>query len=104
MQLGDTLSIILAAGLNHKGLAHASVCGEIVEVREKAVKLQAETEKGKAVSAWFPKKALRAIGEASAMAGSNHQHYTVGLAKWFKGDDWTSRFMQITTRSHWLAG
>jgi hypothetical protein len=104
MQLGDTLSIILASGLNHKGLAHASVCGEIVEVREKAVKLQAETEKGKAVSAWFPKKALRRIGEAREMAGSNHQHHTTELARWFKADDWTNRFIQITTQTHWLAG
>lgn len=105
--VGDTVSIVLASGLHSASaalsLAYASAMCEVVEVTAKAVKLAAETSTGKTVSAWFPRKALPRMGDAHQLPGTNNHMHTTDLARWFKADGWTARFLELTTQSHVLS-
>jgi hypothetical protein len=93
MQINDTISIITASGFGGGNtMISAGVHAEIIEVSEKAVKLQGATRSGKIVSAWLPKKALKAISTATI---GNSQHSTCELARWFSPSGWTATFLDI---------
>ncbi len=100
IQINDSVAIVLASARNlvTNTLAVAASRCEVIDARDKAVKLQSTTARGKVVTAWFPRKALASIGDAAALHGQNTAHHTVRLAPWFKADDWTARFLEMTTR------
>ena len=99
MQLNDSVSIVLATGRNvvSNHMLLAAVRGEIIEATDKAIKVEATTRNGKPVSAWFPRKALRQLGDGAPLAGSNSLHFTTQLQHWFRPNGWAARFLEITT-------
>ena len=99
MQLNDSVSIVLPPGRDVVSyhMLLAAVRGEIIEATDKAIKVEATTRNGKPVSAWFPRKALRQIGDSAPLAGSNSLHFTTQLQHWFRPNGWAARFLEITT-------
>jgi hypothetical protein len=99
MQMNDSVSIVLASGRNvvANTMLVAAVRGEIIEATDKAIKVEATTRNGKPVSAWFPRKALRQIGDSAPLAGSNSHHFTTQIQHWFRPSGWTARFIDIAT-------
>ena len=100
MQLNDSISIVLACGRNavSNTMVIAAIRGEVIETTVKAVKVQAMTNgrDPKVVSAWFPRTALRQVGDIHPITGSNRQHRITELARWFHPKGWTARFIDIT--------
>jgi hypothetical protein len=97
MELYDHISINLDAVITSGGsMISAWAGGQIVQVTEKAVRLQAETENGKVITCWFPRKALKATTDGKTNPFDNHLYYTCTLAKWFKGDDWVWKFISLS--------
>jgi hypothetical protein len=99
MQVSDHVSIVQAASRNlvSNTLAVAASRCEVAAVSEKAVKLSAASPRGKTIEAWFPRKALRPIGDSTTLYNSNNQHFTVRLASWFRPEGWTAKFLELTT-------
>ena len=100
MQIGDTLAINLATAYHVVAgrIISRSCMADIIEVTEKAVKVEAATDNGKMVSAWFPKKAL--VAATNSMSNGtfihgNHALHCVTLAPWFKAAGWTGIFLNI---------
>ena len=100
MQIGDTLAINLATAYHAVAgrIISRGCMAEVVEVTEKAVKVEAATDSGKTVSACFPKKAL--VAQKTSMSDGtfihgNHAMHSVKLAPWFKADGWTGTFLNI---------
>lgn len=105
MNNGDTISINLDAVITSNGsLLSAWIGGEVVATTEKAVKLMAVTENGKEVTCWFPRKALKAMGNAKIIPGTNSAHACFTLARWFKFDGWAATFAHLTRDVQVLAG
>jgi hypothetical protein len=98
MQINDTIAINLATAYNavSGNIISRGCMAEVVEVTEKAVKLQAATHNGKTMTAWFPKKAL-VLTKTSVSDGvfqhGNSQMYCVSLAKWFRAEGYTANFL-----------
>jgi len=95
MKTGEYVSVLVSHASNHtRGsmvLATQHLHGTVVKTTEKAVQLEAVTEKNKKVTAWFPRKALISKG-----AGRYH------LASWFTAREWTARFLELTTTVSFL--
>lgn len=90
----DTLTISAGAFLGSSAAHFFGSSATVVEIRPKAVKVEGITARGKRVTAWFPRKVLQVIGAPSVIG--NNQHWTLALAPWFKADDWTARFLDLT--------
>lgn len=100
MQINDTVSVVHAHCRNtvSNSMSVASSCVTIERATEKAIKLRGKTDNGKVVTSWFPKKAFRQIGDAHDIPGTeDSKHFVVELMPWFKGDEWTGRFLSLTT-------
>lgn len=91
MGVGSVIYVSLAACTAPGRVAVEGIGATVVEETEKAVKLEASTEKGKAITAWFPKKALKA--EIRSHSLGEYEVFT--LAKWFKIEGWTSRWIEL---------
>ena len=87
-----TIYIRTGIATAHCAIGTTGICGTVDRETDKAVCVAAHTYKGKRVTAWFPKKALK------------HEHTTndtnfYSLAKWFKANGWTRTFIEITADS-----
>jgi hypothetical protein len=104
-QLSDRIEINLDAVITSNGsMLSAWASGEIVAMTDKAVKLQAITESGKEITCWFPKKALQVFSGNRTNPFDNETAHYVTLARWFRLNDWTLRFLNLTRESHTLRG
>lgn len=90
----DWISIDLGAKISGAGLIYDGITAQVVEVREKAIQIKAETRSGKMVKCWFPKKAFTV--EQANDDGDKHKHYYAKLRGWFDPQDWTGTFIEIT--------
>ena len=98
----DVISVVIASAWNSvaNSLAVASATVTVTKVTEKAIQVKGETESGKEISAWLPKKAIKVLGEKKKMVGSDCDYCTAELARWFKGDDWTNTFFRLATKCY----
>ena len=98
----DVISVVIASAWNSvaNSLAVASATVTVTKVTEKAIQVKSETESGKEISAWLPKKAIKVLGEKKRMVGSDYDYCTAELARWFKGDDWTNTFFRLSTKCY----
>jgi hypothetical protein len=102
-QISDRIEINLDAVITSNGsMLSAWAGGEVVAVTEKAVKLQAITENGKEITCWFPKKALQVFSGNRTNPFDNQTSHYVTLARWFRLNDQTSRFLNLARDSHTL--
>lgn len=86
--------ISLGHATGHCIIGVSGISGTIIQETEKAVQLQSMTEKGKTVTAWFPKKAL---GRPELRAkGTAAEHTAYKLASWFRASGWTAEFIRLT--------
>lgn len=83
--------IVLGTATAHCAIGMSSVFCEWVTETEKAVKVRAVTYgKGTEIEAWLPKKAMiRRKGAAPAYS----------LAKWYKPNDWTAKFLNLCAQT-----
>lgn len=91
-------SIYIRTGIAtaHCAIGTTGITGTVDRETDKAICIAAYTHKGKRVTAWFPKKALK------------HEHNTDGcdfysVAKWFTPTGWTHTFIEITADSSSIA-
>jgi len=91
-------SIYIRTGLAtaHCAIGTTGIVGRVDRETAKAICIESHTRNGKAVTAWFPKKALK------------HEHATGGtdfysLAKWFTATGWTRTFIELTADSSSIA-
>ena len=101
-EIGDTVSIVLAAALNNApaalSLAVAAAHGEIIAVTAKAIQLSAVTDRNRTIRAWLPRRAILPL-RSTPITGSNHSHHTAKLAHWFQPTGWTDRFLALATEA-----
>ena len=88
----DTL-IRLSVATAHCAIGTSGVCATKIKETDKAVQFQSETHKGKFVTFWLPKKALKQEW---------HEDGTTcfSLAKWFHPTGWTLRAFELCERHH----
>lgn len=101
MQIGSIVSIPLAGALTSGGaLCCAGFSFDIIGETAKAWQVEAETETGKTITAWLPKKALVGLTERGTFG--NQPAYSCQLARWFKPSGWTARFIALATTNSTL--
>jgi hypothetical protein len=96
MQTNEEVSIIIGVATAHCAIGVTSIHCTVSGETEKALKVSALTESGKEVSAWFPRKAF--VNEKLTKYGKR-----VEIAKWFKANGWTARFMELSANSSFIA-
>lgn len=102
-QITDRISINLDAVITSNGsMLSAWTGGEVVAVTEKAVKLMAVTENGKEITCWFPIKALKVFGQPRNNPFDNQISHCATLARWFKVEGWTAKFINLARDCHTL--
>jgi hypothetical protein len=101
-QQSDVISVVIASAWNSvaNSLAVASATVTVVKVTEKAIQVKSETETGKEISAWLPKKAIKVLGEKKKFPGAEYDYCTAEIARWFKGDAWTNTFFRLATKCY----
>ncbi len=100
-EIGDIVNVPVAGALTSNGsLLCAGFHGEVIEATEKAIKLSGTTEGGKEISAWFPRKAF--VKPTDRGMFGNQRSLTATLARWFRPDGWTARFISLTTENSTL--
>ena len=87
--------ISIGAATAHCAIGVSGISGTIINETEKAVQVQAYTAKDKAVTAWFPRKALVS---KQVRGEGNGKHVAYKLAKWFVPTGWTRDFIAITVQ------
>lgn len=103
-QISDRISINLDAVITSNGsMLSAWAGGEVVAVTERAVKLQAVTERGKVITCWFPKSALKVFSGNRTNPFDNQVSHCCTLARWFRLDDWAAKFINLSRESCTLA-
>ena len=103
-QITDRIAISLDAVITSNGsMLSAWSESEVVAVTEKAVKLQAVTRNGKQITCWFPKSALKVFSGNRTNPFDNQVSHCCTLARWFKLDDWASKFINLSSDSYTLA-
>lgn len=101
IEIGDIVNVPLAGAITSGGaLCCAGFHGEVIEATEKAIKLSGTTESGKEISAWFPRKAF--VKPTDRGLFGNQRMMTATLARWFRPDGWTARFVSLTTENSTL--
>lgn len=103
-QINDYININLDAVITSNGsILTAWSGGQVTAITEKAVQLTATTERGKVITCWFPKSALKMFGEGRSNPFDNHLSYCCTLARWFKLNDWARTFINLSRDSQTLA-
>lgn len=101
LQIGDIVNVALAGAITSGGaLCCAGFSGEVIAATDKAVQLQGETESGKEITAWFPRKALANPSDRGNFG--NQRVVGATLARWFTAQGWTAKFIALNTRTSTL--
>ena len=98
-QVGDMISLNAVGGMTTRALVCGSSQVEIIDETAKAFKLAAVIETGKEITCWMPKKALVNGKQRDGASWGNQRLISAQIASWFKGDDWTARFLTLAFTS-----
>lgn len=102
LSVGSIVSVAIAGGITGNGVLCAAGCHfDIIGETPKAWKVQAETERGKEITAWLPKKAL--IKPVERGMFGNQPTFSAQFAHWFRPEGWTADFLRLATRTSTLA-
>lgn len=98
LNIGDMVSVLIdGVCTNNNALLTYGFGGDVVEATDKAVRIVAETENGKVISAWFPRRAFNKITDSGNFG--NQPAKRTSLARWFKPNGWTARFIELASRN-----
>ena len=87
LDTGDRVSLFIGGAVGFDCVAVRMIHGTVVSGTEKAVEIEAETERGNKVRAWFPRRSLlRPAGSTDGLE----------LAHWFNPTGWTAKFLDMT--------
>lgn len=99
--VGTIVSITLGGGITSGGaLCCAGISFDVIGETDKAWKVQAETENGKEITAWLPKKAL--IKPVDRGNFGNQPVVSAQFARWFNPTGWTAQFLNLATSNSTL--
>lgn len=98
---GREISILVDYATAHCAIGVSTILGRIMHVTDKAVEIRAETESGKPITFWLPRKALTRVSDAKA---GSWKYVRADLARWFKPNGRTARAMSLVTSHNSLVG
>lgn len=102
LSIGAIVSIPVSSGLTSNNVLCAANCRfEIVGETEKAWKVESLNDTGKTFTAYLPKKALSVINEGQPIF--NQPYFFCRIAKWFRPEGWTAKFLTLATNASTLA-
>ena len=64
---------------------HGTISAKVVKVTEKAIQIGSSDSK---IKVWLPKAAVNVDKEPFIVVDDFSKHFTVSIAKWFKGEKW----------------
>ena len=94
LNIGDMVSVLIdGVCTSNSVLLTYGFGGDVVAATPKAVKIEATTEKGAVISAWFPRAAFSKVTDSGNFG--NQSAKRTSLARWFKATGWTGRFIEL---------
>ena len=97
---GREISILIDYATAHCAIGVSHVIGRITHATDKAIEVTTETESGKPITFWLPRRALTQLAEAQA---GSWKYIRATLAKWFNPTGWTARAIELSIRHNTLS-